>query len=164
MKKLIVFAIAILGFSGVSFGQGGTIVNSSAGATIVTPLTITNSTPLNFGTSSGNTVGTRTVILAVDNSRTGTADLIGSDGAAGVFAVTGANSTPFSILLPTDVTIIKTGGADMHITSWVHDNGNNPTTSGAGAATIKVGATLTLNIGQAAGIYTGNYDVTINYN
>ena len=109
------------------------------------------------------TTETRTVILAVANTRTGTADLIGTSAAAGVFAITGANSSAFSILLPTSVSITGPGTA-MNITSWVHDAGASPTTDGTGLATLKVGATLTLSANQTAGSYTGNYDVVINYN
>ena len=67
MKKLIVFAIAILGFTAVSFGQ----VNTSAAtsATVITPISILKTTDLSFGTLAVSPTVAGTLVLSTAGVR-----------------------------------------------------------------------------------------------
>ena len=170
MKKLIVFAIAILGFTAVSFGQiTATVAAATASATILAPITIANGTPLNFGVVGANATTAKTVVLATDNSRTAsTATLftVGAPAAAGVFQITGTPSAAFSITLPAGVTNISGPGTAMTINAidWVSDLGLTSTMLSNGTKTLKLGATLQVGIAQAPGNYSGTYAVTVAYN
>lgn len=169
MKKLLFFAVIILGFSAVSFGQSTSTVTSSASATILASINISNTTPLNFGTV-GAKATTSTVVLATDDSRTAsTATLfgVGAPAKAGVFGIVGTPLAAFTIVLPT-APVVLTGpsAATMTInsTDWVSDLGSTSALSGTGTQTLKVGTTLQVGINQTAGTYTGSYAVTVNYN
>ena len=69
MKKLIVFAIAIFGFTAVSFGQPGNTATATVGASIITPITI-SATAMNFGTILAANTGTANVTIAPGGTTT----------------------------------------------------------------------------------------------
>jgi len=168
MKKLIVFAIAIFGFTAVSFGQA--TANAPASATIITPISLSKTTDMNFGNIAvNNAIGT--VLLTPASTRTpgGGVTLPAAAGtvAAAVFTVGGAGTNSFSITLPSgDFLITRASGSETMVV-----NGFTSTPSGTGAlvggtATINVGATLNVGASQVAGVYTnvGGFAVTVNYN
>ena len=51
----------------------------------------------------------------------------------------------------------------MSIAGFNHDLGATPVLDGTGNATLNVGAVLTVGAAQAAGAYTGTFDVTVVY-
>jgi len=170
ITKIFAIALVALGFSATSFAQTSATSTSLASGTVLKALTINNTTPLNFGTF-GSTTSAKTVVLGLDDTRTAsTATLysIGAPAKTGVFALEGTPSATFTVTLPTAsvTTLTGPGGATMTIlaTSWNHDLGITPTMAADGTQTLKVGATLNVGAGQAAGTYSGNYDVTIAYN
>lgn len=167
ITKIIALAFVILGFSASSFAQLSATSTSSASATILTPITITNTTPLNFGTI-GPLSTTSTVILATDNSRTGTATLFtfGAATQSGIFAITGTPNAAFSVVFPTTIIDITGPGTKMtiNIGDFVSDITLVSTLDNLGAKELKVGATLQVGASQAVGNYAGSYPVTVNYN
>jgi hypothetical protein len=173
MKKLIVFAIAILGFTAVSFGQ----VNTSAAtsATVITPISILKTTDLSFGTLAVSPTVAGTLVL----STAGVRDVTGGGGgvtlpavtgtvSAAEFTVSGLAGSIYTIGLPNSITL--TG--DVSGTMTVNGFNSNPTVAaggvigGGGSQTVKVGATLNVSAGQAAGLYSNaaGLVVTVNYN
>ena len=52
----------------------------------------------------------------------------------------------------------------MSVDTFNHDAGATPSLSGGGSDTFNVGATLNVGATQAAGTYSGTFDVTVNYN
>src|SRR5574344_4896 len=98
MKAIKFFAIAIL-FSGVSVISSAQVTaKATATSTIVTPIGITKTVDMDFGT----------VVLAPDGNRTSTGGvtLPATKGTvtAAQFNVTGADGYTFAITLPTDIT------------------------------------------------------------
>ena len=173
MKKLLLSAIVILGFTAVSFGQTNQVANATATAKVIKALTLTNPTGLDFGTFSGLSTTTSTVVLATNNSRSGTANLLaGLPGTAAAFNVVGEANAVFSITLPATATsltaVAPSLGTAMSIpaASWVTNQTSNSsvTLDGSGLNTFLVGSTLNVGINQAAGTYNGTYSVTVNYN
>ena len=149
--------------------------NGEAKATVIKALTIANTSNLEFGTFAGRNSTASTVIVSVTGSRaTSTADLIGNDGLAGTFVITGEPGAVVSITLPTStVNLVGTdaaaGGADMTIGSgtWVTNQVSNSSvtlTAVTGVVTLKVGATLAVGAAQKAGPYSGSFTVSVNYN
>ncbi len=51
----------------------------------------------------------------------------------------------------------------MNITGFNHNLGETSCTDGTGNATLNVGAVLNVGAKQAAGVYTGTFDVTVVY-
>jgi hypothetical protein len=173
MKKLLLLAIVVLGISAVSFGQAQTeITDNTAKAEIIKTLTLSKVTGgnLDFG-KIGSPKQESTVILAAANgARSGSADLIGSNGTPAKFKATGDKDYRMSVTYPTDDIHLKgpTGSTDMLIkaTTWTIDKTSNTDISfdTNGEALFNIGATLTVNPDQAVGQYTGVYAISVNYN
>ena len=85
-------------------------------------------------------------------------------GEQAIFSVTGQESQSFKVTLPADgVVSIESGGNSMNITDFDHNLGETPALDGTGNATLNVGAVLNVGVTQAAGVYTGTFDVTVAY-
>jgi len=168
MKKLLAFAIVILGFSAASFGQ----VSANASAKIVTALVLTHTSgvDLNFGTM---TRPTEAVDITV-NASTGAASasvptaitLLSQApvSSAAAYTVAGAPTSYYDISLPVNGTITMGTIAVKDFTTTYASTNNRGTLDGSGVGAFSVGATITLASGQAAGSYTTTYNVNVNYN
>jgi hypothetical protein len=170
MKKLtfVLAALLCLGLA-VDMHAQSAQATASASATIVTPIGITKSVDLNFGNIAAgttastvkiDTVGARTVL-------TGTAILPATTGSptAAKFQVTGTPSFSYGVTPPGVVTIVS-GGNNMTVDTWV----TNPTglsgglLSAGGTQPLTVGGVLHVAAGQAAGVYTATFNITVVYN
>ncbi len=169
MKKLIVFAIAILGFTTVSLGQLNNTATATASGTIVSPLTIENKGDMAFGKVYANTSAVD-LILSTSGSRSGTAGYdAASTAAQAKFDVIGTVSTAYTITLPigaVSTTTMPGGATAMTVDTWTSNPavaaGNTGATS---TQRINIGATLHLNANQTPGAYvTAPFIVTVNYN
>ena len=170
MKAIKFFAIAIL-FSGVSVISSAQVTaTATASSTIVTPIGITKTVDMNFGNVAINSTTEGTVVLAPAGTRTSTGGVTlpatAGTVAAAEFNVTGANNYTFSITLPSTSHEIKSGSNTMSVTGFTSTPTPTGTLSATGSATVKVGATLNVSAGQAAGTYTSvtPFKVTVNYN
>lgn len=170
MKSIKFFAVAIL-FSGVSVISSAQVTaTATASSTIVTPIGITKTVDMNFGNVAINSTTAGTVVLAPAGTRTSTGGVTlpatAGTVAAAEFNVTGANNYTFSITLPSTSHEIKSGSNTMSVTGFTSTPTPTGTLSATGSATVKVGATLNVSAGQAAGTYTSvtPFEVTVNYN
>ena len=168
MKKLIVFAIAILGFSGVSFGQSTATAGTSA--LLIVPISIAKTTDMNFGTVAASaTAGTVLLDYADGRSATGGASLPAGGGTlakTAVFTVTGEGTSTFSIAIPAaPITLTGSVAGTMTVSDFVADLGAGGTLV-AGSKVIKVKATLNVPANTVAGTYSNASDlfVRVNYN
>lgn len=166
ITKLFAIAIVILGFSATSFAQSS--ATATATATLITPISITKTTDMNFGTIAASaTAGT--VALGYNDVATpsgGTTLVAGGDARkAAEFQVTGQNSSSFSISCPTSL-ILTSGGNTLTVNAISPDSGITSNLSATGSKTIKVQGTLVVPAGALAGVYTNTTDlkVTVNYN
>lgn len=168
MRKIFSFTTFILGMSLTSFGQVST--TATATATIITPITISNTIDMNFGNISVNATG-GTVILTPGSSRSITGGLtlpnfnVGTVTAA-TFKATGTPDYTYSITLPSTPIIVKSSNNQMEVSAFI----SNPNSTGKlqldGEQIINVGATLTIPANQYAGVYVSEipFTVSINYN
>lgn len=136
----------------------------TANASVITPLTLTESNTLEFGQlSSSATIGTVVIDNADGRTATGGVTLEGGTFRSGGWTVAGEPSTAYSITLPsTDVTLTS-GANNMTVNTFTDSKSGASTTDGSGGDTFKVGATLNVGLNQASGTYTGTYDVTVAY-
>jgi len=154
----------VIGASVFAVNAQAASVTGSASADVRTPIAITAGAAMNFGNIAVGAIGGTAVVDTAD-ALSVTGDVSGLSGvvpASGAFSVTGQGTSTYSITLPT--TIALTSGANtMTVSALNHNAGLTPALA-AGAATFKVGGTLTAAGGQATGTYTGSYSVVVNYN
>jgi hypothetical protein len=169
ITKFFALAIVMLAFTATSFAQ--VIETATASATIVAPLTITNTIPLNFGNlavdATGGTVTLTAVSSTVRSAGSANVQLVsGVTPTSADFAITGLTGSTYTIALPADGVVTLTGaGTPMNVNSFTCSI--SPLTAGSlatGSETFYVGATLSVNGGQTPGTYAGTFDVSVIYN
>lgn len=165
---LALVAVFALGSIAIGVNSYAATAAGTANATVVTPIAISAVNTLRFGSFS-TTAAAQTVAIATDGARTLTGVLGLGTGqnafGAASFNVTGEGSSTYAITLPDSVNISdsETTPNTMAVNSFV----SNPSGTGtltAGAQTLLVGATLTTGTSQVTGVYSGNFDVTVEYN
>lgn len=165
MKKLFLLAIVVLGFTAVSFGQIG-----QASATLGHVLTVSQTTPLNFGSISLPTDGNPSFInmsnVGAVTAGGGTSIplvLGGVTPAMGVFKITGIPSSIVDVTVGAGVlqTITLADGLTIAADGVFADVelGVN------GEAIVSVYGVLTVpGLPLSAGVKSGTYNVTVAYN
>jgi hypothetical protein len=167
LKQIAVAAVMMLSFSAATMGQSAT---AAATATIITPITITNTADLAFGNLfAGATGGTAVISPAGARSVTGDVTIPGNPGTfnAAAFTVNGQATWTYAITLPAGALTISSGANTMTVDVWTSNPSGTGTLDGTGAQTLTVGATLNVGAAQAAGAYTSGatpFTVTVNYN
>jgi hypothetical protein len=146
--------------------DGGS-AQASANATIITPIAIAQVADLNFGNIVAG-IGAGNVTVGTDGIRTSIGDVILPTATPGTvnaaeFTVTGLAAATYAITLPGSIDISETGGETMTVTDFTSDPSGTGTLTG-GTQTLSVGATLNVKANQAAGNYTGTFNVTVAYN
>jgi hypothetical protein len=172
-RMLIAFGL-IAGATG-AMAQSTATTTGNATATVIRPITISNSVDLAFGnvvpsgvagtlalTAAASTVATPAGGITQPATTPGTRT-------AAVFTVGGEGGFTYAITLPsTAQTITGPAAATMTVTAFVSSPTATSTLTGsigsAGSDTLYVGGTLNVGINQAAGNYTGTFSVTVAYN
>jgi len=167
MKNLISLIAAVVLVAVTATVSAQVTGTATGSATIITPISITKTVDMNFGSIAvGTTLGN--VVLAPDGTRSKiggvTLPAVTGTVSAASFTVNGLGTSTFSITLPTTYT--NTSGVNtMSIDTFT----STPSGSGSlvgGTQTIKVGATLDVAASQPAGTYTNatGFPVIVNYN
>jgi hypothetical protein len=174
MKKLSVLIAAVIMVAGSSTKViAQATENTSAAARIVTPISITETSSLHFGTMAilAGTPGTCVLSTSGIRTQTGGVNLSVQTPAASnaAYNVSGAVNTTYGITLPSTITVTS-GPASMTISSLLARtasagaDGLTGTLSAGGTDNFTVGGTLGVSAGQSTGTYTGTFDVTVAYN
>jgi hypothetical protein len=176
MTKTIRFGaagIALFAAMGMSNAALAQDASATATAEVLEALTLTNTAPLDFGTMVVDGAGS--VSLAADGTLDCSVGDIVCSGTSGVaaFDVTGTASRVITINLPTAaVDLIHSGFAGaadpdqfrIELDAFVSDGtGDEITLDTSGEGSFTVGGTITLDGNEAAGIYTGSFDVSVEY-
>ena len=138
---------------------------AAVNAAIVSPITISNGTALNFGTINGTPTGGDVTVSFNGNRTFSNPDMqITSATAitAAAFSITAADAYIYSISIP-DITLSETGGQTMDVTFAHNRNGVARRTGDGTGQILNVGGTLTVNDAQTAGSYAGTVTVTVAY-
>ncbi|GGE73627.1 DUF4402 domain-containing protein [Massilia psychrophila] len=176
-NSLKIALVSVLALGATTLSGGASAANNAsatATATVVTPIAITKSADLVFGSFyPGATTGT--VDINTNGARTFTGGPVTASGAAAPaaakFDVTGQASSTYTIAYAAGVTL--TGpGAPMALTqiSDLTGAGGATTLAAAGALSaggtqsIYIGGSLAVGINQVSGAYTGNITATVVYN
>jgi hypothetical protein len=167
-------ALATLGIASNASAATG---SAAARAEILSNLTVTvaaSDATLNFGQITDNgVVGTSTVAVSPLDVRTCGANLTCGAGVtpnAPTFNVTGFANQSVAVTFPNPVEVLdRVGGAigsmpyQMNVGTFL-SSANTVTLSSTGTGSFSVGGTLTVNAGQAPGVYTGTVAVQVEYN
>lgn len=165
---VIVSGFALL--SGAAHAQS--TANSDAGAEILAPIVVVNTQDLFFGQIIPNIDNPGNVVLTSAGTRTCDAALtcVGNSERPATFDVRGIPDASYTIALPSSITIddidpstgVNGAGVAMTVDSF-SGPGAVRTLSNLGADDFAVGATLGVGTNQEPGLYTGNFDVTVDY-
>jgi len=171
MKSIFKSFILVLAFAGFASALKAQSVSATAtvSATIVTPISITKVTDMNFGNVAvAGSAGT--VVLSPASGRTVTGGCSLSTANPGTvtaasFTVAGTGTYTYAITLPSTAISIANGANTMSVDTYV----SNPSGTGAltaGTQTLNVGGTLHVSATQATGVYTlsNGLSVTVSYN
>jgi len=169
--KILVAALLIAGTFATANAQ--TTAYASTTAVLVTPISISKTTDMHFGTvASSGTAGTVELDYSDGRSTTGGASLPAGSTTqkTAVFTVTGEDASGFSISIPTGaITLTGSVSGTMTVDNFACDAGAATTLSG-GEKELRVKATLNVPANTVAGVYSNNLGnasalfVTVNYN
>lgn len=160
MKKLL---SAVAGAAMLANAAIAADVSSDAGAKIVAPLQIANTTALYFGTIAPSLSSADTVVVSPAGAKSCGAELtcLTDDHTAAAFNVTGEADLSYTIDLPTSIQISNGAGANMTVNNFTGSKANGTLVSGADSFTV--GGTLAVAANQATGEYTGTFTVAVEY-
>ena len=168
VSKFIALSAVLFAFSNSLNAQA--TATATATATIVTPISIVKTADMNFGNLAVTTLG-GTVIMSPAGARSNTGGVtmpaVTGTVSSAAFTVSGQGNYVYDITLPSTAVVLTSGANTMNATAFTTDiPAAQGTLSAGGTQQIKVGATLTVSAGQAAGTYvTGTpFSVTVNYN
>ena len=169
--KFFTITALLLGFAVSSFAQATAYASTTA--VLVTPISISKTTDMHFGTvASSATAGTIVLDYADGRTATGGASLPAGSltQTTAVFEVLGEGSSGFSISIPASpITLTGSVSGTMTVGSFLCDGGA-ATTLTTGSKILKVKATLTVPANTVAGTYSNALAdatalfVTVNYN
>lgn len=133
---------------------------------VVRPLTLQRWADLDFATLGLTTGGTATV-NPLTGAMTVTGGLVHLVGTPSPARYTGAASKQTVVIIrvpKTPVLITRVGGSEtLSVTNFTLDGQDKKSLAQQQSFTFAVGATITVPAGTAEGVYTGEFDVTVQY-
>ena len=178
--SLLLTILAIIGHIVSVRAQSAPTINSTASAQLIEAITLSETTSLNFGTIVLKSTEGGTVVLSSNsNTRNYTGGLAGGgpenqNATNATFEVSGASLATYAVTLPAVITLthtsIDSGINTMNVTSMkarFNDAASDSVTStisSEGTDSFSLGATLTVQENQILGQYSGQYEVSVDYN
>ena len=157
-KKIALLGAAVAAM--VSTGANAATQTATAEVDILAPVTLAQTAGLDFGTVAASTSAGTVTLPTGSNTQTCSVGLACVGPASrGVFSVVGANLT--TVVITVDASTLLSGaGTSMNLTL----NPSVTSISATGSAqTFFVGGVLSVGASQAAGTYTGTYNVSAEY-
>ena len=141
-------------------------VSPSGEATLMRPLTLTKLNDMDFGSLGVIANGTAVINPVTDTMATtgGVVRLGGTPRAATFRGVAQGNAVVIIRIPNGGINLTRAGGTEtILLNAFTLDGQSKRTMAQAGIFDFKVGATLRPAAGQVDGVYTGTFDVTIQY-
>ena len=129
-------------------------------------LTLTKLADMEFASLAAVQAGTAVIDPVTDTMSTtgGVGRLAGTPHAAEFRGVASGSSVVIIRIPNKAVTLTRSGGSEtMRVDNFTLDGQSKRTMAQAGVFTFKVGGTLRVSAGQVEGLYTGTFDVTVQY-
>jgi Domain of unknown function (DUF4402) len=130
------------------------------------PVAVINTRPLDFGTLiAGTTAGTATINPRTDaRTRTGGIVLAGGAPSAARFTVTGTPAVNAFITLGPPPTLVRLSGTEtMPVTNMTLNGGRTRRFPANGVLDVRVGGRLRIAANQRDGVYSGSFNLTVDY-
>lgn len=164
IRKSAVGAAIVAAFGISSMAHAAATETATAEVEILSALTLAvqNGSTLDFGQIAVNGAGTATLNPATD-AVTCSANLVcvGTPSAVD-FDVTGTADASVGITLPSSSVSLGNGTDTITLQNFTSDVASVTLT--AGSASFAVGGQLAIAAGISSGVYTGQFDVTVEYN
>jgi len=162
-SALVGSAILAVSFAASSAQAATNSATANATAKIISAITVTKNTDLNFGTAVSNvTGGTVAVSNAVAATQTCTGvTCTGGGQTSAQFSISGAAATTAVITVPTTAITLTSGTNTM--TALLSSSAPTLALLGTAADAFQVGGTLTVGTNQATGSYSGTFTVSVAY-
>jgi hypothetical protein len=139
---------------------------ATAGATLIHPLTVTKLRDMDFGALSVGVAGTA-VLEPNANALTTTGGVasIGGSPTCAQFVGAAQSNSVVNIKIPTNTIALKrVGGTEtMTVSNFTLQGQSKRALAKAQSFTFRVGGTLNVAANQVEGLYTGTFDVTVQY-
>jgi hypothetical protein len=169
MSRFLILLLIIIFFYFRTYSQVS--VTAHAFAEVISALTATETSQLNFGKFSPELQGGQ-VIVTPDGIRSTNGSVVLSGGIAksGIFYITGAPDAAFSIQLPSGPAVLvhQNSSKTMVVSNWISypQPGNGTGILANGQQFIYLGATLNVGsmLDNPVGLYSGSFNLTFTYN
>jgi hypothetical protein len=164
MKKIYSAVAAGTAVAAVTLGATGAsaaTATANASANIVQAITITEDDALDFATIVPGAAASTVQISAAGARTCGAGLTCSGTHSAGNFTASGTANQP--VAFGVDASTTLTSGANSMSVTGLALSAATGTTDAGGDATFSVGGTLNVGANQAAGLYTGTYNVSANY-
>lgn len=163
MNKMIKLAAVAAATASVALGAGtanAATASATATAEILQQVAVTKTADLSFGSLVPSTSASASVTVAANAAGTRNCGGLTCSGtsASAAFTVTGASGLAVTVSGLSGLTALTGPGANMPISL----SGSTLDMS-SGSDTLYVGGNLTVGANQAAGSYTGNFTVQVDY-
>ena len=160
MKKFALLAAAATMAFGASSAQAAT-ASADATATILQQITVTKTADLAFGTVVVGTTGGNVTVANDGTTAISCAAALACSGTNGAASFNVVGTVGEAVTVTVDPSVTLTSGSNSMTASL------NPSYSGThtlvASDVLRVGGTLTVGASQASGVYSGSFDVVVNY-
>ena len=130
-------------------------------ATILHPISLANTSGMNFGIVLANASGgTMSIFPSGDFTTLGVTVSDKTQVKPGKFTIFGTHSQAYSITFARTANIAS-GAEAISVATFIHDAGGTPTLDDDGKGLFNIGATLKIGARPSAGSYNGSVDVII---
>jgi hypothetical protein len=172
-------AILSIGFftSNLEAQTSATVAATTAGAKLIQPMSLSETSPLHFGTINVLTGAGGTVLLPSSNLTrefsVGVASgVVAPQPTNAAYNVTGTKNVAYALVLPGVITVKESIGNTESMTidllkarfSGAGADAITSTLDGDGKDSFTLGGTLTVKSAQMPGIYAGTFAVSVDYN
>ena len=147
----------IMGISSASFAN---VATGSSQAQIQIGIGLSQQQALDFGTILPDTAGDTAVLIDPSITSTSGGSSFAGDHQHAVFLITGEPSTAYTVQISESASLTGAGTA-MVVNTFTGSFSGSLDESGNRLASY--GASLVINASQTPGVYTGTYDITVNY-
>jgi Domain of unknown function (DUF4402) len=158
-------AIALL-FTGVADVADAATRAANGRARTLRPIALSNTRPLDFGTLiTGATAGTVTVNPRTDaRTRTGGVTLLGGSPGAARFTATGTPAVNAFITVGTAPVLVRVSGTEtMAVSNMTLNGARTRRIPASGVLDVRVGGRLNVAANQRDGLYSGSFNLTVDY-
>ena len=159
-KIALMGVIAVAGIA--SNAANAATVSARAEVDIITAVTLTEDAILDFGVVASSAAGGSVTLPNTSDARTCVGVTCVGTAQRGAFTVSGAASGFVVLVTTAPTTTLTNGGGGAPMNLILNPSLLNFTSTGV-ARSFFVGGTLAVGANQAAGTYTGNYNVSADY-